>query len=218
MTLLKQEDRTARYDILVRSETGEEQLYRTLELLHDQAAEYLLGRGTRVWKAMKIEHGEEVGEPVALKDAWVDHFREREGDIDTRIRNSVVHGSQSEALSLGLLTIVSHGDVLVAGAQDSTRSLPVDRTIAGDDPVAGGSKNSCPPYQVHYRLVYKEVGTPLHSVTSLSTAFRALRDVTRSAYCVVNVVSCNSTANSFSGFTSLRLGARRYQSWKYSGI
>lgn len=88
MTLLKQEDGTARYDILVRSETGEEQLYRTLELLHNQGAEYLVGRGTRVWKAVKIENGEEVGEPVVLKDAWVDHHRKREGTINSSTQES----------------------------------------------------------------------------------------------------------------------------------
>lgn len=182
MTLLRRTDGVARYDIVVRSQAGEEQVYRTLEVLSDAGTGYLLGRGTRVWKAVKIENEEPVGEPVALKDAWVDHLREREGSIDARIKSSTVNTFQSGILAMGLLNVLLHGDVFVAGVQDCTRSLPVRRTTTGDDPVTEDFE-TCSPYQVHYRIVYKEIGTPLRSITSFPTAFKALREVAYSAYC-----------------------------------
>lgn len=269
MTLIKQEDRLpARYNILVRSETGEEQLYRTLELLHKQDAEYLVGRGTRVWKAVKIENGEEVGEPVVLKDAWVDHYREREDSISARVRKSAIDGVHRDLFDAGLLTILSHGDVFVAGLQDRTPLLPRNTESSfGNDLIGGGdapainnnvhndatqdkasgvddrlyasavgqhgrgstqdtclevskdniaraldatvdervddgsrkdkapehdnadghkstaihehdsSERSEPSYQVHYRIVFKEVGKPLNTISSLFSVFKALREV-----------------------------------------
>ncbi|KAF7790466.1 hypothetical protein EIP86_001421 [Pleurotus ostreatoroseus] len=70
----------AQYQITVHSSDGDTLNYRTLGVLSDSGASRLLSRGTRVWKAVRIVNGEETGEPVALKDVWVDSDREREGD------------------------------------------------------------------------------------------------------------------------------------------
>lgn len=288
MTLVKQDDEPARYDILVRSEAGEEQIYRTLELLHDQGAEYLVGRGTRVWKAVKIENGEEVGDPVVLKDAWVDHHREREGSINARVRESAIHSTHRGLFDMGLLTILSHGDVFVAGVQDRTPLLVQDDrrigdvTVGGHDTVATDERgdvesatqegasgnyiasghdgftvqeqapgddivgdrgvtaadkhlnddpaNSQLLYQVHYRIVYKEVGRPLGTLTSLYSIFKALREVTYSTsylicrICVSKLILNNqiyrpcmnaagSTVISASATFSTLISGRRSQTW-----
>lgn len=253
MTLLMQDDGAAQYNILVRSETGEEQAYRTLELLYEQGAEYLVGRGTRVWKALKIENGEEVGEPVVLKDAWVDHHREREGTINSRVRESAITRNHRDVFDMGLLTILSHGDVFVAAAPDRTPWLPqgsdpsdnnvigsrgatainehnsdesatqdedsgsystgghdpttaddrVDEGSAAQEKASAGDRDVTtvdkhvdddprtspqPSYQVHYRIVYKEIGKPLGTLTSLYSIFKALREVT----CGTSQLTCRN--------------------------
>ena len=69
ISLFHEEDGLARYDITVRSESGHEKIYRTLDILADTTKQRLIGRGTRVWTAVRVLGSKEVGEPVALKDS-----------------------------------------------------------------------------------------------------------------------------------------------------
>ncbi|KAF9503667.1 hypothetical protein BS47DRAFT_778303 [Hydnum rufescens UP504] len=56
--------------------------FRTRKILSSFGAEPLRGRGTRVYEAIGVdEHGKEMGDPVVLKDIWIDHDRMREGTI-----------------------------------------------------------------------------------------------------------------------------------------
>ena len=98
ITRVTQSDSSVRYDIAVRSASGEVHLYRTLSLEGDSGEHFLLGRGTRVWKARRLENGEEVGELVALKDTWVDDHRPREGYIYERMRSSATSAEDQKAL------------------------------------------------------------------------------------------------------------------------
>ena len=166
-------DGSVQYDISVPSSSGEVHVYRTIGVLYDGGLGALCGRGTRVWKARRLdEAGEMVGDPVALKDSWVDQHREREGDVSSRIRQSSVSLEREDfdLLNEMLLTVLDHGDVLVSGRPDCTRSLPTD------------NKSGIRPLQVHYRIVYAEVGTPLREERSLHAVYQALTDVCGGTY------------------------------------
>ena len=79
MTLVCGPDGQRDYDITIRSQHGEDVVYRTSGVLFDAGSDHLVGRGTRVWKAARIDPSScEVGlETVVLKDSWVDTPRER---------------------------------------------------------------------------------------------------------------------------------------------
>jgi Fungal protein kinase len=81
------------YDITVHSRINNEvteRSYRTSQTLSDRSADALRGRGTRVFKARLLDaEGNETGNPVALKDVWLDNNRDREGDIMEEICNEV---------------------------------------------------------------------------------------------------------------------------------
>ena len=163
-------------------------------MLSDRGASSLLGRGTRVWKAVRIVDGLECGDPVALKDAWVEGSRVREGENNERLKQSRVFVESEASFRSHFLTVECHGDVLVAGAQDCTAQLfttvpdPDADTLqssssegTGTDVTSGPDKlprrSGSSHSQVHYRIVFKEVGLPLAEITSLRTIFKVLSDV-----------------------------------------
>ncbi|KAJ3552849.1 hypothetical protein NM688_g3933 [Phlebia brevispora] len=176
MTLIDQDNGLTNYHITVRTLSGEEQVYRTIQLLSEPATEYLIGRGTRVWKAVKVQDGQETGPPVALKDAWVDSHREREGTIDARIRSSAMTDSQKKGVAKGLLTVLCHGDVVIAGTYDRTVSVKEHLSVTAHTPL-DDYRDPSANHLVHYRIVYKEVGTSLDGVTSLAAVYKALKEV-----------------------------------------
>ena len=192
MTCVPSDDKDAKgqYEILVQSANGATQTFRTYGVLHDGGGDEPVGRGTRVWKVRRVEHGEAFGELVALKDAWVDNHREREGCIDSRIRQSALSlpDADRDRLEKCLLTVVTHGDVLVNGAADHTRLI----TIAGSAVPVGhankrGGPRSAPTLQTHYRIVYQEIGTPLRDEPSLAVIYKALAEVCGGAYSYLHV-------------------------------
>ncbi|KAJ3555477.1 hypothetical protein NM688_g2556 [Phlebia brevispora] len=181
-------DGQVQYDITVHPADSEPVIYRTLEVLFDSGASNALGRGTRVWKAVKIEDGNAVGDPVALKDAWVDGNRRREGDIYFQVMASDFLNKEYEQLQRCLVAVQSHGDVLIDQAQDKTptffRSDPPSEDTHSEAHQSSHSSTARPAavnlgvhFQVHYRIVYKEVGESLAEATSLRTVFKALTDV-----------------------------------------
>jgi hypothetical protein len=119
--------RKVQYDITVHPEGAQPIAYRTKTVLSDIGAEALRGRGTRVWKAVKLLQeagGVDVIEdvhPVVIKDSWVDNDRKREGQILEEIRASAESESvEREFLDQHLLTVLSYGDVLIKGQADTT--------------------------------------------------------------------------------------------------
>ena len=111
-------------DIDVRVADGTYQTYRTKQLLSDAGGVYLQGRGTRVWTAVRLENGSETGELVALKDSWVDEYREREGSLNHRIRRAAVLQEDRDKLDDSIVRVALYGDVYVAGVPDCTRMVP----------------------------------------------------------------------------------------------
>ncbi|KAJ3556687.1 hypothetical protein NM688_g1888 [Phlebia brevispora] len=176
-------DGHVQYDITVRSAEAQIVVYRTLGLLSDSSARDLLGRGTRVWKAVRLVEGEEVGPPVALKDAWVDNTRQREGNNLSQVLEADFAKEHPE-LNEHLMKVQTHGDVFVAGIQDHTPSFlqPDSSSTVGKSTrvVENGSHKEIPTpvtlFQVHYRIVYQEAGKSLAEVDSLQTVFKALAE------------------------------------------
>ncbi|KAJ3556690.1 hypothetical protein NM688_g1890 [Phlebia brevispora] len=176
-------DNHLQYDITVRSADAETVVYRTLGLLSDSNTHDILGRGTRVWKAVKLVDGEAAGSPVALKDAWVDSTREREGDNVSQILQGGFAKEHPE-LNEHIMKVQTHGDVFVAGVQDHTPTFLCSGSASANElsPRAAqsrlrkGDSAPVPQFQVHYRIVYQEVGESLAEVTSLYTVFKALEE------------------------------------------
>ena len=131
-------DGAPQYDITVRTEDGSSQVYRTLASLYDGGGTELLGRGTRVWKAVKLEEGVESGDPVALKDSWVDEHLKREGFLNQQIRSSAATLEDRKAVEDTLVEVVAYGDVYISDAQDRTRPI-----------VRGAFRNSLRPRVPH---------------------------------------------------------------------
>ena len=162
---------TTQYDITVRSGRDGEHIYRTMDIVFDAGSDRLLSRGTRVWKAIRIQNGAPVGNPVVLKDAWVSTGRQREGDIDARIRRSAMtlHEDDHARLVDMLLTVLAHGDVVVANAPDRTADLA--------ETLKRKRYGRLGPSQTHYRIVYREVCTPLRDELSLQVVYKAVGDI-----------------------------------------
>ena len=178
------------YEISVFPAETEPVVYRTRGVLYDKGefAE-LFGRGTRVWKAVRIINGEEVGGTVALKDVWVDCARPKQGDIHSQILQSP-YLSENKEMREYILAIEHHGDVVVNGAKDYTLLIAPSSAgrLDGDDHFAPtGAIPACPSpsRSVHYRLVFAAVGTPLTEVRSLHTIFIALADAVYGRYILI---------------------------------
>ena len=67
------------YDITVHTEDGKDHVYRTIHKVGGRGECILLGSGTWIWEAVRLIDGKQVGEPVLLKDTWVNYHRPREG-------------------------------------------------------------------------------------------------------------------------------------------
>lgn len=176
-----------RYDITIYPDDKEPLVYRTVETLSESSVD-ILGRGTRVWKAVKIEDGKECGEPVALKDAWVDVDHTSEGTILESFRDTERTDSNQTVLNLTFMTPLWHGDVYLDPKKtvlDHTRSIGSrDSSLAILDIRKGGPQSANPSgsalknCRVHYRIVFKEVCRPITHEPSLAKVFKALLHIT----------------------------------------
>lgn len=170
--------------------------YQTLEMLSDLGADSLFGRGTRVWKARRLDGDDMVGPEVALKDVWVDDDRDREGEIYCDLLKA---GMPTKYL----LDVLHHGDVYLSAAKayDHSRILGVRTTHI---PRFGPSKameflksharnalkavgvymnprltvpiDLSPGPRIHYRLVLGGVLTPLYRLKKITDIFAALAE------------------------------------------
>ena len=116
------DDGSHQYDISVRLTDGTCQVYRTKGLLSETGDVYLQGRGTRVWKAVRIEGDAETGDLVAIKDSWVDEYREREALLNARIRKAATTGDETKRMEEMTVRVLAHGDVYIAGTLDRTKT------------------------------------------------------------------------------------------------
>ncbi|THH02934.1 hypothetical protein EW145_g6678, partial [Phellinidium pouzarii] len=161
----------------------------TVAVLSDFAADAIIGRATRAFRVIvpvsKIEY--------ALKDVWLDDDRELEhviydellGDIEKKYGKDV----REEAKKF-LLTPEVHCKVKVDGQEDHTRKVMMPMKSAGYLSVQDRMDHlgTRAPHEdgrtrihhrIHYRVVFKEVATPLYNVMDLRGVFVVLKDCTR---------------------------------------
>lgn len=160
------------FDISVRSADGQTRTYRTQSMLSGINPAYRLGKGTRLWKAVHVEDGEESGPPVALKDYWVHPDYAREGDIIQSIGQDALALKDELLVKRNLLTVECHGDVFIGNdepALDCTRTFTMDET--SKDSASQISRRRL----VHYRLVVHPAGgQSVEHEASLKVIFHAL--------------------------------------------
>ena len=147
-----------------------------------------------------------LNETVILKDSWVDLPRPREGHLYQRISRLAVESGNTElvdSLTDVLLSMVCHGEVYIDDRPDYTKAVALgyddyqlvyqtdhqkqkhSREFAsqkGTKSHTGTIHTETPGSpnfhrKVHYRIVFSEVGKPLHQETSLYAVFSALHDV-----------------------------------------
>ncbi|KAJ3548962.1 hypothetical protein NM688_g5229 [Phlebia brevispora] len=174
------------YDITVRSRDAKAMVFRTIGILSDSGARMVVGRATRVWKVVQLIDGVETEGPVALKEAWVDSAREREGEVHSRVMQSIYESEQCQEANDRFITVLIHGDVHVADSRDHAPTAVYKDAVPSAHftrSLNSGSVHTVSPHlttipsQVHYRIVYNEVGEPLSAVSSLEIVFQALEDV-----------------------------------------
>lgn len=186
------------FDIRVDSLDGTQRIYRTLQLLSQPRLDDLRGKGTRVWKAILLDNGTACGDPVVLKDAWVDADRECEGAVLSKIHALPINPEThtKARLERAFPTAICHGYVFVdkhGTRLDYVRCLSPTDDFTNDEPALVLSPETHYPvlqepssesadtrasrYTVHYRIVFTEVGKPLAQEQSLTLIFKMLAQV-----------------------------------------
>ncbi|THH04287.1 hypothetical protein EW145_g5639 [Phellinidium pouzarii] len=167
-------------------------------VLSDFAADAIIGRATRAFRVIDPVSGEEF----ALKDVWVDDDRELEYEIYKRLLNDIEkkYGKpgREEAEKL-LLTPEVHCKVKADEQEDHTCKVMMrEGRYNGSHESSGlpgvqdnlkmdhlgsraphGGKRTRIHHRIHYRIVFKEVATPLYNVMDLREIFVVLKDCTR---------------------------------------
>lgn len=166
-------DATPQFLINVQSRTNSNDVreYKTLELLSDASVRNIRGRGTRVWKVREWKEGRAFGEPLALKECWVNSSSDVEGATIARIHASATTNAERTELEGALLTTVIDGKVVLG---DGT----VDRTVVDPSSVSRPTKD-------HYRIVFKEVCETLRDATNLASALETIAMASKGWLCTV---------------------------------
>ncbi|KAK7019855.1 hypothetical protein R3P38DRAFT_2970538 [Favolaschia claudopus] len=146
-------------------------VYVTKQLVADQGKNITCGRATRVWEAYREDDPDRI--PVAVKDVWVCADVVQEGnqllELHEKLR-TLSHPSLPHPPEHYFLTVLEHGFVPTSdGVDDDTLML-----TRGVLPEGGAEKR-----MKHYRIVFKEVGTPIQDLQDLCDIMRALADTTR---------------------------------------
>ncbi|KAJ7094058.1 hypothetical protein B0H15DRAFT_151423 [Mycena belliarum] len=148
-------------------------VYITTKLLSDHRNNAVCGRTTRVWEAYREDDPERA--PVALKDLWTSTGAIQEGDqlLDLHEKLKTLEDSATpHPPGQYFLTVLNHGFVQTSSGEDDHT---VDIMTRGCSPPIGGDSRA----RKHYRIVFKEVGTPVHNLERLSDVMRALADATQ---------------------------------------
>ncbi|KAF9508105.1 hypothetical protein BS47DRAFT_1366195 [Hydnum rufescens UP504] len=97
--------------------------FHTRQIILLFGVEPLRGRGTHVFEAIRVdEGGKEKGDPVVLKDIWIDHDHLREGVILMQLYKEA--DEDDKLMQRHFLAAICHGDVLMEpGVPDNTQDL-----------------------------------------------------------------------------------------------
>ena len=110
--------------------------YKTVQVLHDLGADYLLSRATRVFKVKQVVDTED--NIYVLKDLWLGKDRKPEHEIYDKITGNVDNlypaSEEGDMVRRHLLTPVDHAFVEVNGVRDGTKtSMMRNKTLVTDN-------------------------------------------------------------------------------------
>ncbi|KAJ6511324.1 hypothetical protein C8R47DRAFT_1314324 [Mycena vitilis] len=153
--------------------TLSENVYITKRLLSDRCTDAVCGRTTRVWEAYSEDDPERTS--VAIKDLWTSVDAVQEGsqllELHDKLRSLADPATPRPAAEY-FLTVLDHGFVRTSeGVDDHTMDVMTRGQVPPTDLAHHPRK--------HYRIVFKEVGTPVHRLRTLSEMMHALADATR---------------------------------------
>ncbi|CUA74096.1 Lon protease [Rhizoctonia solani] len=203
-------DAEPNYDITIRnSDTEEYTTYRTLETISEVKADSMVGPGTRVWKVRKLVDGNLVGPCYILKDTWMHEDREPEHTVLKEIREAQPSYAQHflTPIDHGFAYSVTnepdntHDTLRRVELKPTNKSIPMhsetEETVKsarnhgaghlGDVRVLhpGGHRDfrylSKHPRQ-HYRIVFKEIGKPVHQLHKWTDVFIAIQGAWEGLY------------------------------------
>lgn len=162
------------YDVTIRESETKEHIYRTTELINDDATANLRGRGTRVWKMAQVMNGK-VNEDVGgvMKDYWIDEDRTREGDILQELRQLYSNHDDEDLFNSLFLTVVAHGDVYIDDNLDNTRHL-MTRGVAPPDCDRPENRFALDPVPLRFK-------TPSGSIISVNAGSQAQQGLAKDA-------------------------------------
>ena len=183
-----------------RIRVGDEEFV-TESVLYNISTEEIEGRATRVWKARDKD-----GNLVVLKDVWLDETRTPEDVMLNDMLETESDKAMMDFVKRTLFTVACSGRVVVCGRTDSTREVlhglelearPPGLRITAPEYVIvqrglHGGPEFGPPnnpgasalmalrqkffHRYHYRIVFKEVATPLYKVNDLKHVFISCYD------------------------------------------
>ena len=168
------------FDIAVQCEDGQTRVYRTLNCISDSGAKELHSRGTRVWRAVLVEGGEMRGEPVAMKDVWIQSTGKPEGVTLQAV--CAATEIEDDCIKDAFPTVRSHGYVFLDDERrvlDCTLQLTSEDSASQTSVNAGDPARQFPKQMTHYRIVFAEVCRSLHHERSLPTIFKGLARIAK---------------------------------------
>ena len=180
------------FDITINTDDGQKRVYRTLELIADSSMHGVISRGTRVWKAVLLEEGQPKGDPVVLKDCWVEPGQDPEGALyEAVIRDERALGPDTLP-DTQFLTVLCHGDVLI----DADHTLDCTRSFSQTDGFSDrkeaarrtGRGVKLSGRRVHYRIIFAELCQNVLEELSFSKIFRVLAHTAQGALSRIVVV------------------------------
>ncbi|CAE7175721.1 unnamed protein product [Rhizoctonia solani] len=193
-----------KYNITVyNSDTGQATVYRTVEAISLSGANRMSGPGTRVWKVRKVVDGHVVGPEYALKDAWVredrvaEHvhlkaIREAQPGYAQHLLTPVDYGFGSFSLAacdnthrtLRRTELVPTRKILLTypsyvGNESLVVLYALRHGVETRDRSNSSRRNhyfypSRHPCQ-HYRIVFEEIGQPVHDLRKFTDIFTAIQ-------------------------------------------
>ncbi|KAK7019860.1 hypothetical protein R3P38DRAFT_2970560 [Favolaschia claudopus] len=145
--------------------------YITTRLLSERDQDGCCGRSTRVWEAYREDDLERT--PIAVKDVWASADAVQEGhqllELHEKLR-TLSHPSLPRPPEQYFLTVIEHGFVSTSDGVDDDTLIMTSGVLP--DGVSEQRRK-------HYRIVFKEVGVPIHNLQSLPEVMQALADATR---------------------------------------
>ncbi|CUA75303.1 Nucleoporin NUP133 [Rhizoctonia solani] len=187
------------------SDTEEYTTYRTLKIVYDVGVDNTVGPGTRVWIVRKLVDGDLVGPRCILKDTWMHEDREPEHTVLKEIREAqpsyAQHFLTPIDYGLAYFSVIKPDNthttirrtkfiptkkVLVNSRTTSRKSPGALRATGFNGEYHGTMPNSRQEEyrdfrylnkhpRRHYRIVFKEIGKPVHQLRKWTHVFIAIQ-------------------------------------------